>query len=83
MTMPILKVTEMLEQHAKKAERSCGSTFVEACYTAAKYLVQQGEQIVDLQNTISQFDSDMVYQQSRLRFLAELAAGDNKTPICV
>lgn len=83
MDMPILKVVELLENHAKKTERACGTTFVEACWAAARYLVQQGEQIVDMQRALEQTGSDIAYQQSRMRFLSAVAAGDNKQPISV
>lgn len=83
MEMPILRVVETLEEHAEKTQRLCGNAFVEACFAAARYLVKQGEQIVDLQKVIDRLNGDVVYQQSRLNFMSTIAAGGCKDPISV
>lgn len=83
MEMNIFRVVETLEENAEKSQRVCGNAFVEACLAAAKYLVRQGEQIVDLQNVIEKLNGDAAYQQSRLRFMSTVAAGGNKAPIVV
>jgi hypothetical protein len=86
MEMPILKVVETLEENAEKTQRLCGNAFVEACFAAARYLVKQGEQIVDLQKVIDKNCSDLAYQQSRLHFMSAVAAEGNfanKVPISV
>ena len=53
MNMPILKVVELLEKQSEATEGICGRQFVQACMTAARYLVQQGEKIVDLEQELA------------------------------
>ena len=78
MTMPILKVVEELEAHAVAAEESCGRVFTQACLTAARYLVQQGEEIVDLKAELAQVKSEREYFCNRARFFSEIAGNGEK-----
>ena len=75
---PILKVVEELEAHASDAEAACGFQFVQACLAAARYLVEQGEEIVDLKEELTNAESDREYLRSRMKFFAEVAGAADK-----
>ena len=78
MMMPILKVVELLEKQSEAAEEICGRQFVRACMTAAWYLVQQGEKIVDLEQELAAAKSDREYFRSRADFFREVAGVSDK-----
>lgn len=78
MMMPILKVVELLEKHSQAAEEVCGFKFVQACMSAARYLVQQGEKIVDLEQELAAAKSDREYFRSRAAFFGEVAGVGNQ-----
>lgn len=73
MMMPILNVVELLEKHSQAAEEICGFKFVQACMSAARYLVEQGEKIVDLEQELAAVKSDREYFRSRAAFFGEVA----------
>ena len=78
MMMPILKVVELLEKQSEAAEEICGRQFVQACMTAARYLVQQGEKIVDLEQELATAKSEREYFRSRAAFFGEVAGVSDK-----
>ena len=78
MMMPILNVVELLEKHSQAAEEVCGFKFVQACMSAARYLVEQGEKIVDLEQELSAAKSDREYFRSRAAFFGEVAGVTDK-----
>lgn len=78
MMIPILKVVEELEQHSEAAEDACGFKFVHACMTAARYLVEQGEKIVDLEQEVAALKSEREYFRSRADFFREVASITDK-----
>ncbi len=78
MMMPILNVVELLEKHSQAAEEVCGFKFVQACMTAARYLVQQGEKIVDLEQELAAAKSEREYFRSRAAFFGEVAGVSDK-----
>ena len=78
MMMPILNVVELLEKHSQAAEEVCGFKFVLACMSAARYLVEQGEKIVDLEQELSAAKSDREYFRSRAAFFSEIAGVSDK-----
>ena len=78
MIMPILNVVELLEKHSQAAEEICGFKFVQACMSAARYLVEQGEKIVDLEQELAAAKSDREYFRSRAAFFGEVAGVTDK-----
>lgn len=76
--IPILKVVEQLEKNSEDAEPVCGSAFVQACRAAARYLVEQGEKIVDLEQELAAAKSEREYFRSRADFFGEVAGGLDK-----
>lgn len=78
MMMPILNVVELLEKHSQAAEEVCGFKFVQACMSAARYLVEQGEKIVDLEQELAAAKSDREYFRSRAAFFGEVAGVTDK-----
>lgn len=78
MMMPILNVVELLEKHSQAAEEICGFKFVQACMSAARYLVEQGEKIVDLEQELAAAKSDREYFRSRAAFFGEVAGVTDK-----
>lgn len=78
MMIPILNVVELLEKHSQAAEKVCGFQFVHACLTAARYLVEQGERIVDLEQELTMTKLERDYNRSRAAFFGEVAGVTDK-----
>lgn len=78
MMIPILNVVELLEKHSQAAEKVCGFQFVHACLTAARYLVEQGERIVDLEQELTMTKLERDYNRSRADFFREVAEVGNQ-----
>ena len=78
MMMPILKVVELLEAHSEDAAEVSGKPFVQACMTAARLLVEQGEKIVDLEHDLAVNKSEREYFRSRAAFFCEVAGNSDK-----
>ena len=73
MMMPILKVVERLQAHEAEAAEKIGIGFALAAMEAARYLVEQGEKIVDLEQELATAKSEREYFRSRAAFFGELA----------
>ena len=78
MMIPILNVVELLEKHSQAAEEICGFKFAQACMSAARYLVEQGEKIVDLEQELAAAKSEREYFRSRAAFFGEVAGVSDK-----
>lgn len=78
MMIPILKVVERLQAHEAEAAEKIGIGFALAAMEAARYLVQQGEKIVDLEQELATAKSDREYFRSRAAFFGEVAGVTDK-----
>lgn len=76
--IPILKVVERLQAHEGEAAEKIGIGFALAATEAARYLVEQGEKIVDLEQELAAAKSEREYFRSRAAFFAEVAGATDK-----
>ena len=76
--IPILKVVEKLQAHTDEAAEKIGTGFALAAMEAARYLVEQGEKIVDLEQELAAAKSDREYFRSRAAFFGEVAGVTDK-----
>ena len=76
--IPILKVVEQLEKNIEAAEPVCGFAFVQVCRAAARYLVEQGEKIVDLEQELDFVKREREYFRSWAAFFDEVAGVSDK-----
>ena len=76
--IPILKVVEKLQAHEEEAAEKIGTGFALATIEAARYLVEQGEKIVDLDEELCKAKSEREYFRSRAAFFGEVAGVTDK-----
>ena len=76
--IPILKVVERLQAHEGEAAEKIGTGFALAAIEAARYLVEQGEKIVDLEQELAAAKSEREYFRSRAAFFCEIAGVSDK-----
>lgn len=80
--IPIIKVVEKLQEHRDEANELMGCGVALAMDAAARYLVQQGEKIVDLEQEVAALKSEREYFRSRADFFREVAGiTDSKSKV--